>query len=110
MFHDKLCRPWSSIRRAAPATSLYVSLELMKRLEGEVLDFLKSSASRTSRCRPCIRASSAALRRTRAPTHRRAGAVDRYIQWWFRTRQSTAFADPVLDEMDESSRATRCCL
>ena len=80
-FHDKLCATRVLDPACGTGNFLYVSLELMKRLEGEVLDALPISAAR-KRC-----AGSGAHRRS-APVprpgtqsarrgHRRTGAVDR---------------------------------
>jgi hypothetical protein len=66
-FHDKLCDTRVLDPACGTGNFLYVSMELMKRLEGEALDFSRSSARRPSRCAPSIRTNSWASSSTRAP-------------------------------------------
>lgn len=98
-FHDQLCQTRVLDPACGTGNFLYVAMELMKRLEGEVLDFLKE------------------LGETQEPL----GTVDPhqflgiefnpravpiaelvlwigYIQWWFRTRERKVIAEPILKD------------
>ena len=70
-FHDRLCATRVLDPACGTGNFLYVALELMKRLEGEVLEALPSSAARRrcvgSAATPSIRTSSSAWRSIRAP-------------------------------------------
>ena len=96
-FHDTLC----STRVLDPACGtgnfLYVAMELMKRLEGEVLDFLKELGATTEPLRTVDPHQFLGIEvNPRAVPITELVLWIGYIQWWFRTRERQVIAEPIL--------------
>ncbi len=78
---------------------LYVSMELMKRLEGEVLDFLKELGETTEPLRTVDPHQFLGLEfNPRAVPITELVLWIGYIQWWFRTQERKVIAEPILKD------------
>ena len=96
-FHDTLCDTRVLDPACGTGNFLYVSMELMKRLEGEVLDFLKELGEATEPLRTVDPHQFLGIEHNpRAVPIAELVLWIGYIQWWFRTRERQVIAEPVL--------------
>jgi SAM-dependent methyltransferase len=96
-FHDRLCDTLVLDPACGTGNFLYVSLELMKRLEGEVLDFLKELGEASEPLRTVDPHQFLGIEKNpRAAPIAELVLWIGYIQWWFRTRQRAVMQEPVL--------------
>jgi SAM-dependent methyltransferase len=98
-FHDALCNTRVLDPACGSGNFLYVSMELMKRLEGEVLDFLKELGEKSEPLRTVDPHQFLGLElNPRAVPITDLVLWIGYIQWWFRTRQRQIIAEPILKD------------
>jgi hypothetical protein len=98
-FHDKLCDTLILDPACGTGNFLYVSLELMKRLEGEVLDFLKELGETSEPLRTVDPHQFLGLEKNpRAVPIAELVLWIGYIQWWFRTRERAVMQEPILKD------------
>lgn len=96
-FHDKLCDTRVLDPACGTGNFLYVSMELMKRLEGEVLDFLKEVGETTEPLRTVDPHQFIGIElNPRAVPITELVLWIGYIQWWFRTRERQVITEPIL--------------
>lgn len=100
-FHDGLCK----IRVLDPACGtgnfLYVAMELMKRLEGEVFDFLHLLGEPGEPLQTVDPHQFIGIEKNpRAAPIAELVLWIGYIQWWFRTRERSVFQEPILRKFD----------
>jgi SAM-dependent methyltransferase len=96
-FHDKLCDTLVLDPACGTGNFLYVALELMKRLEGEVLDFLKELGEPGEPLRTIDPHQFLGIEKNpRAVPIAELVLWIGYIQWWFRTRQRSVMQEPIL--------------
>jgi len=96
-FHDKLCDTRVLDPACGTGNFLYVSMELMKRLEGEVLDFLKELGEISEPLRTVDPHQFLGLEfNPRAVPITELVLWIGYIQWWFRTQERKVIAEPIL--------------
>ena len=98
-FHDKLCDARVLDPACGTGNFLYVSMELMKRLEGEVLDFLKELGETTEPLRTVDPHQFLGIElNPRAVPIAELVLWIGYIQWWFRTRERKVIVEPILKD------------
>jgi hypothetical protein len=98
-FHDRLCDTRVLDPACGTGNFLYVSMELMKRLEGEVLDFLKELGETSEPLRTVDPHQFLGIERNpRAAPIAELVLWIGYIQWWFRTRERQVLAEPILKD------------
>ena len=98
-FHDKLCDTRVLDPACGTGNFLYVSMELMKRLEGEVLDFLKELGETTEPLRTVDPHQFLGIElNPRAVPIAELVLWIGYIQWWFRTRERKIITEPILKD------------
>jgi hypothetical protein len=98
-FHDKLCDTRVLDPACGTGNFLYVSMELMKRLEGEVLDFLKELGETTEPLQTVDPHQFLGLEiNPRAVPIAELVLWIGYIQWWFRTRERQVIGEPILKD------------
>ena len=98
-FHDKLCDTRVLDPACGTGNFLYVSMELMKRLEGEVLDFLKELGETTEPLRTVDPHQFLGIElNPRAVPITELVLWIGYIQWWFRTRERKVIVEPILKD------------
>jgi hypothetical protein len=98
-FHDTLCDTRVLDPACGTGNFLYVSMELMKRLEGEVLDFLKEVGETTEPLRTVDPHQFLGIElNPRAVPITELVLWIGYIQWWFRTRERQVIAEPILKD------------
>lgn len=96
-FHDTLCATRVLDPACGTGNFLYVSMELMKRLEGEVLDFLKEVGETTEPLRTVDPHQFLGIEiNPRAVPIAELVLWIGYIQWWFRTRERKVISEPIL--------------
>lgn len=96
-FHDKLCDTRVLDPACGTGNFLYVSMELMKRLEGDVLDFLKELGETTEPLSTVDPHQFLGLEfNPRAVPITELVLWIGYIQWWFRTQERKVIAEPIL--------------
>jgi hypothetical protein len=96
-FHDTLCDTRVLDPACGTGNFLYVSMELMKRLEGEVLDFLKELGETTEPLRTVDPHQFLGIElNPRAVPITELVLWIGYIQWWFRTRERKVISEPIL--------------
>lgn len=96
-FHDTLCDTRVLDPACGTGNFLYVAMELMKRLEGEVLDFLKELGETTEPLRTVDPHQFLGLElNPRAVPIAELVLWIGYIQWWFRTRERKVITEPIL--------------
>lgn len=96
-FHDILCDTRVLDPACGTGNFLYVSMELMKRLEGEVLDFLKELGETTEPLRTVDPHQFLGIElNPRAVPITDLVLWIGYIQWWFRTRERKVISEPIL--------------
>jgi hypothetical protein len=96
-FHDMLCNTRVLDPACGTGNFLYVSMELMKRLEGEVLDFLKELGETTEPLATVDPHQFLGIElNPRAVPIAELVLWIGYIQWWFRTRERQVIAEPIL--------------
>jgi hypothetical protein len=98
-FHDKLCDTRVLDPACGTGNFLYVSMELMKRLEGEVLDFLKELGETSEPLRTVDPHQFLGIERNpcAVPIAELVLWIG-YIQWWFRTRERKVIAGTILKD------------
>ncbi len=94
-FHDKLCDTRVLDPACGTGNFLYVSMELMKRLEGEVLDFLKELGETSEPLRTVDPHQFLGIE-----LNPRAVPIAELVLWiwWFRTRERKVIAEPILKD------------
>ncbi|WP_349370005.1 DNA methyltransferase [Salinarimonas sp.] len=98
-FHDRLCDTIVLDPACGTGNFLYVALELMKRLEGEVLDFLKLLGETAEPLRTVDPHQFLGIEKNpRAVPIAELVLWIGYIQWWFRTRERTVMTEPILKD------------
>jgi hypothetical protein len=98
-FHDGLCETLVLDPACGTGNFLYVSLELMKRLEGEVLDFLKELGEPSEPLRTIDPHQFLGIEKNpRAVPIAELVLWIGYIQWWFRTRERVVIQEPILKD------------
>jgi len=98
-FHDTLCDTRVLDPACGTGNFLYVSMELMKRLEGEVLDMLRELGETTEPLRTVDPHQFLGLEfNPRAVPITELVLWIGYIQWWFRTRERKVIAEPILKD------------
>jgi hypothetical protein len=98
-FHDTLCDTRVLDPACGTGNFLYVSMELMKRLEGEVLDFLKELGETTEPLRTVDPHQFLGIElNPRAVPIAELVLWIGYIQWWFRTRERKVIAGTILKD------------
>src|SRR3984893_1809578 len=98
-FHDTLCDTRVLDPACGTGNFLYVSMELMKRLEGEVLDFLKEVGETTEPLRTVDPHQFLGIElNPRAVPITELVLWIGYIQWWFRTRERQVVVEPILKD------------
>src|ERR1043166_5222167 len=96
-FHDKLCNTRVLYPACGTGNFLYVSMELLKRLEGEVLDFLKELGETTEPLATVDPHQFLGIElNPRAVPITELVLWIGYIQWWFRTRERQVIVEPIL--------------
>jgi hypothetical protein len=96
-FHDALCDTRVLDPACGTGNFLYVAMELMKRLEGEVLDFLKELGEAQEPLRTVDPHQFLGLElNPRAVPIAELVLWIGYIQWWFRTRERQVITEPIL--------------
>ena len=98
-FHDRLCDTRVLDPACGTGNFLYVAMELMKRLEGEVLDFLKELGETTEPLRTVDPHQFLGIElNPRAVPIAELVLWIGYIQWWFRTRERQVISEPILKD------------
>ncbi len=98
-FHDKLCDTLVLDPACGTGNFLYVALELMKRLEGEVLDFLKELGEPSEPLRTVDPQQFYGIEKNpRAVPIAELVLWIGFIQWWFRTRERQMLQEPILKD------------
>lgn len=98
-FHDKLCHTRVLDPACGTGNFLYVSMELIKRLEGEVLEFLKELGEKQEPLTTVDPHQFLGIEKNpRAVPIAELVLWIGYIQWWFRTRQRKVIAEPILKD------------
>jgi hypothetical protein len=98
-FHDRLCETFVLDPACGTGNFLYVSLELMKRLEGEVLDFLKELGEPSEPLHTIDPHQFLGIEKNpRAVPIAELVLWIGYIQWWFRTRERVIIQEPILKD------------
>jgi hypothetical protein len=98
-FHDKLCDTRVLDPACGTGNFLYISMELMKRLEGEVLDFLKELGEATEPLSTVDPHQFLGIElNPRAVSIAELVLWIGYIQWWFRTRERQLIREPILKD------------
>ncbi|HTO60243.1 MAG TPA: DNA methyltransferase [Bradyrhizobium sp.] len=96
-FHDTLCDTRVLDPACGTGNFLYVSMELMKRLEGEVLDMMRELGETTEPLRTVDPHQFLGLEfNPRAVPITELVLWIGYIQWWFRTQERKVIAEPIL--------------
>ena len=97
-FHDKLCATRVLDPACGTGNFLYVSMELMKRLEGKVLDLLRDLGEPSEPLNTVGPGQFWGLEKNaRAAPIAELVLWIGYLQWWFRTKERSP-ADPVLED------------
>ena len=115
-FHDKLCATRVLDPACGTGNFLYVTLEHMKRLEGEVLDALRRARRRPGSCFELDGHTVDPHQFLGIEINPRAAAIADlvlwigYLQWHFRTRGNVTPAEPVMQELQQhrATRRSRC--
>jgi SAM-dependent methyltransferase len=98
-FHDRLCDTLVLDPACGTGNFLYVALELMKRLEGEVLDFLKELGEPSEPLRTIDPHQFLGIEKNpRAVPIAELVLWIGFIQWWFRTRERSVLQEPILKD------------
>jgi len=98
-FHDRLCDTLVLDPACGTGNFLYVALELMKRLEGEVLDFLKELGEPSEPLRTIDPHQFLGIEKNpRAVPIAELVLWIGFIQWWFRTRERAVIQEPILKD------------
>nr|WP_215908813.1 DNA methyltransferase [Phreatobacter stygius] len=98
-FHDCLCDTLVLDPACGTGNFLYVALELMKRLEGEVLDFLKELGEPSEPLRTIDPHQFLGIEKNpRAVPIAELVLWIGFIQWWFRTRERAVIQEPILKD------------
>ncbi len=98
-FHDTLCDTRVLDPACGTGNFLYVAMELMKRLEGEVLDVLRELGEKTEPLRTVDPHQFLGLElNPRAVPITELVLWIGYIQWWFRTQERKVIAEPILKD------------
>jgi SAM-dependent methyltransferase len=98
-FHDRLCDTLVLDPACGTGNFLYVALELMKRLEGEVLDFLKELGEPNEPLRTIDPHQFLGIEKNpRAVPIAELVLWIGFIQWWFRTRERAVIQEPILKD------------
>jgi hypothetical protein len=98
-FHDRLCDTLVLDPACGTGNFLYVALELMKRLEGEVLDFLKELGEPGEPLRTIDPHQFLGIEKNpRAVPIAELVLWIGFIQWWFRTRERAILQEPILKD------------
>lgn len=100
-FHDKLCNTLVLDPACGTGNFLYVSLELMKKLEGEVLDFLVELGEESEPLATVDPHQFLGIEKNpRAVPIAELVLWIGYLQWWFRTRSRTLMQEPILRDFN----------
>ncbi len=98
-FHDQLCHMRVLDPACGTGNFLYVAMELMKRLEGEVLDFLRELGESQEPLATVDPHQFLGIEKNpRAVPITELVLWIGNIQWWFRTRQRQVIAEPILKD------------
>ncbi len=98
-FHDRLCDTLVLDPACGTGNFLYVALELMKRLEGEVLDFLTELGEQGEPLRTIDPHQFLGIEKNpRAVPIAELVLWIGFIQWWFRTRERAVLSEPILKD------------
>jgi SAM-dependent methyltransferase len=98
-YHDKLCNTRVLDPACGTGNFLYISMELMKRLEGEVLDFLKELGETTEPLNTVDPHQFLGIElNPRAVSIAELVLWIGYIQWWFRTQERQLIREPILKD------------
>ena len=98
-FHDRLCDTRVLDPACGTGNFLYVAMELMKRLEGEVLDFLKELGETTEPLGTVDPHQFLGIElNPRAVPIAELVLWIGYIQWWFRTRERHVIEGSILKD------------
>jgi SAM-dependent methyltransferase len=98
-FHDRLCDTLVLDPACGTGNFLYVALELMKRLEGEVLEFLKELGEPSEPLRTVDPHQFLGIEKNpRAVPIAELVLWIGFIQWWFRTRERAVIQEPILKD------------
>ena len=100
-FHDQLCKTRVLDPACGTGNFLYVAMELMKRLEGEVFDFLKELGEPSEPLQSVDPHQFLGIEKNpRAAPIAELVLWIGYIQWWFRTRDRSVLQEPILRKFD----------
>ncbi len=101
LFHDRLCKTRVLDPACGTGNFLYVAMELMKRLEGEVFDFLKELGEPNEPLQSVDPHQFLGIEKNpRAAPIAELVLWIGYIQWWFRTRDRSILQEPILRKFD----------